>query len=101
MNGKDRPVKKRSLPRFISHLQQSLFFNPLTYTEMCLLNFNSISFQSMTPSKRALARQSESPTNLKKRKQLSKDDYVNSVSFLDTILNHCPFWPNHNQTVLT
>ncbi|XP_023514319.1 ISWI chromatin-remodeling complex ATPase CHR11 [Cucurbita pepo subsp. pepo] len=34
--------------------------------------------KSMTPSKRALARQSESPTNLKKRKQLSKDDYVNS-----------------------
>ncbi|KAG7026292.1 ISWI chromatin-remodeling complex ATPase CHR11 [Cucurbita argyrosperma subsp. argyrosperma] len=34
--------------------------------------------KSMTPSKRALARQSESPTNLKKRKQLSKDEYVNS-----------------------
>uniref|UniRef100_A0A9I9DNP8 ISWI chromatin-remodeling complex ATPase CHR11 n=1 Tax=Cucumis melo TaxID=3656 RepID=A0A9I9DNP8_CUCME len=34
--------------------------------------------KSMTPSKRSLARQTESPTNLKKRKQLSMDDYVNS-----------------------
>ncbi|XP_022138478.1 ISWI chromatin-remodeling complex ATPase CHR11 isoform X2 [Momordica charantia] len=34
--------------------------------------------KSMTPSKRSLARQTESPTNIKKRKQLSMDDYVNS-----------------------
>lgn len=72
----------------------------IIYIEMCLLNFNSILFQSMTPSKRALARQTESPTNLKKRKQLSMDDYVNSVSFLDTISNHlsfCPLLPRSGQ----
>ncbi|KAJ7980223.1 Chromatin-remodeling complex ATPase [Quillaja saponaria] len=34
--------------------------------------------KSMTPSKRALARQNESPSNLKKRKQLTMDDYTSS-----------------------
>ena len=34
----------------------------------------------MTPSKRALSRQAtESPSSLKKRKQLTMDDYVSSV----------------------
>ncbi|KDP40014.1 hypothetical protein JCGZ_02012 [Jatropha curcas] len=34
--------------------------------------------KNMTPSKRAMGRQTESPTSLKKRKQLSMDDYVTS-----------------------
>ncbi|XP_062174930.1 ISWI chromatin-remodeling complex ATPase CHR11 [Alnus glutinosa] len=34
--------------------------------------------KSMTPSKRALARQTESPISIKKRKQLTMDDYVSS-----------------------
>ncbi|XP_059450035.1 ISWI chromatin-remodeling complex ATPase CHR11 isoform X1 [Corylus avellana] len=34
--------------------------------------------KSMTPSKRALARQTESPISLKKRKQLTMDDYVST-----------------------
>ncbi|XP_041026749.1 ISWI chromatin-remodeling complex ATPase CHR11 [Juglans microcarpa x Juglans regia] len=34
--------------------------------------------KSMTPSKRALARQTDSPSSLKKRKQLTMDDYVSS-----------------------
>ncbi|WZY75121.1 hypothetical protein YC2023_021505 [Brassica napus] len=39
------------------------------------------SFQNGTPSKRALGREAiESPTFLKKRKQLSMDDFVTSVS---------------------
>lgn len=36
----------------------------------------------MTPSKRALARQTESPSSLKKRKQLTMDDYGSTVSTL-------------------
>lgn len=37
-------------------------------------------FQSMTPSKRAIARQAtESPGSMKKRKQLTMDDYIGSV----------------------
>ena len=38
-------------------------------------------FQNLTPSKRALARQTESPSSLKKRKQLTMDDYVTSVCY--------------------
>ncbi|KAG4945806.1 hypothetical protein JHK87_041813 [Glycine soja] len=34
--------------------------------------------KSMTPSKRALARQTESPSSLKKRKQLTMDDYAST-----------------------
>ncbi|KAG6731890.1 hypothetical protein I3843_01G143400 [Carya illinoinensis] len=34
--------------------------------------------KSMTPSKRALARQTDGPSSLKKRKQLTMDDYVSS-----------------------
>lgn len=34
--------------------------------------------KNLTPSKRALARQTESPSSLKKRKQLTMDDYVTS-----------------------
>ena len=44
------------------------------------------SFQNGTPSKRALGREAiESPTVLKKRKQLSMDDFVTSVSKSCTI----------------
>ncbi|KAL4642830.1 hypothetical protein ACB092_02G048300 [Castanea dentata] len=35
--------------------------------------------KNLTPSKRALARQTESPSSLKKRKQLTMDDYVTSA----------------------
>ena len=39
------------------------------------------SFQNGTPSKRALGREAiENPTFLKKRKQMSMDDFVTSVS---------------------
>lgn len=45
-----------------------------------------ILFQNGTPSKRALGREAiESPTFLKKRKQLSMDDFVTSVSKSVTI----------------
>jgi len=37
--------------------------------------------QSMTPSKRSMGRQTDSPPSLKKRKQLSMDDYPNMASF--------------------
>jgi hypothetical protein len=36
----------------------------------------------MTPTKRTLARQTESPSSAKKRKQLTMDDYANSVWIL-------------------
>lgn len=36
----------------------------------------------MTPTKRALARQTESPSSTKKRKQLTMDDYANLVCIL-------------------
>ncbi|CAJ2658591.1 unnamed protein product [Trifolium pratense] len=38
--------------------------------------------KSMTPTKRTLARQTESPSSTKKRKQLTMDDYANSVWIL-------------------
>lgn len=45
-------------------------------------------FQSATPSKRALGRQAnESPSSLKKRKQLSMDDFVSSVCKIIRIVN--------------
>jgi hypothetical protein len=37
--------------------------------------------QSMTLSKRSMGRQTESPPSQKKRKQLSMDDYLTTVSF--------------------
>ncbi|KAB5537455.1 hypothetical protein DKX38_014988 [Salix brachista] len=37
--------------------------------------------QSMTPSKRSMGRETDSPPSLKKRKQLSMDDYPNMASF--------------------
>lgn len=53
----------------------------------------------MTPSKRALARQTESPSSLKKRKQLTMDDYASTVCTLtkcviflvDYIVSCCVF----------
>ncbi|KAG4977652.1 hypothetical protein JHK86_037126 [Glycine max] len=56
--------------------------------------------KSMTPSKRALARQTESPSSLKKRKQLTMDDYASTVSILtkcviflvDYIVSCCVFY---------
>ncbi|KAB1214044.1 putative chromatin-remodeling complex ATPase chain [Morella rubra] len=44
--------------------------------------------KSMTPSKRALARQTESPSSLKKRKQLTMDDYVSSIGSTDLLINY-------------
>ena len=41
-----------------------------------------LTFQNMTPSKRGGRQPTESPTQLKKRKQLSMDDYVISVCFI-------------------
>lgn len=50
-------------------------------------------FQNGTPSKRALGREAiESPTFLKKRKQLSMDDSVTSVSRLVYSLQTCLFY---------
>lgn len=85
-----RKEKKLAKVLFSILILIKLFFNYL-FVKKILLNLNSILFQSMTPSKRSLARQTESPTNLKKRKQLSMDDYVNSVSSPnDTIVLFCP-----------
>ncbi|KAG4384113.1 hypothetical protein GLYMA_13G215900v4 [Glycine max] len=44
--------------------------------------------KSMTPSKRALARQTESPSSLKKRKQLTMDDYASTVREKKKINEH-------------
>lgn len=44
-------------------------------------------FQNMTPSKRGGRQPTESPTQMKKRKQLSMDDYVISVCFILKFVN--------------
>jgi hypothetical protein len=46
-------------------------------------------FQNLTPSKRALARQTESPSSLKKRKQMTMDDYVSTVCSCPCMIDEC------------
>lgn len=47
-----------------------------------------VMFQNMTPSKRGTGRQpTESPSSMKKRKQLTMDDYVSTVCLFCLIAN--------------
>jgi hypothetical protein len=49
----------------------------------------------MTPTKRALARQTESPSSAKKRKQSTTDDYASTVCILTKIYAMYSFFLVH------
>lgn len=83
MRGRDKLAKRRNLPRLVSPFTQNNFWFLIlhSYVNSSHTRVWQI-FQSMTPSKRALARQTESPSSLKKRKQLTMDDYTSTVCIL-------------------